>query len=89
MGILLGKDKPRGKIDTTHLQIYENESSSGREWKKAQSMKFDFDYACREFQFANHDNKLLYFFTAEEIFQFDYETSKKTTFYKYKNTLES
>jgi len=52
-------------------------------------MKFDFDYACREFQFANHDNKLLYFFTAEEIFQFDYETSKKTTFYKFTNTLES
>ena len=56
MGILLGKDLGRGRIDTTHLQIYEN-GTIGKTWKKMLSQKFDFDHACREFVFSNQNKE--------------------------------
>jgi hypothetical protein len=88
MGILLGKDLGRGRIDTTHLQIYEN-GTIGKTWKKMLSQKFDFDHACREFVFSNQNKEILYFFTAFEIFEYNYLSLQKKTKYTYHQKLQS
>jgi len=82
MGILLGKDLGRGKIDTTHLQIYEN-GTIDKTWKKMLSQKFDFDEACREFVFCNTNKELLYFFTDAEIFEYNYVHQQRKTKYTF------
>lgn len=81
LGILLGKEKARGKIRPTHLQIYENSSTKARKWKKLSSAKFEFEHACRQFVFGNADNQVLYFFTVEDVFEYNYMTSTRKLLY--------
>ena len=55
MAILLGKDLSRGKIQPTHLQIYENTTSKGKNWKKLSSKKLEITDASKQFVFDKGD----------------------------------
>jgi len=88
IGVLLGKDLQRGRIDVTHLQVYECKAGS-KKFSKKKSMLFDFDEACREFVFSNGSGDELLFFTKDELVLFNYLTNAKTTMYKFENPLKS
>ena len=53
------------------------------------SQKFDFDYACREFVFCNTNNELLYFFTATELFEYNYVSMAKKNKHTFPQALRS
>lgn len=88
IGLLLGKDMTRGRIRPTHLQVYENSSTKAKKWKKLCSTNFDFDDACRQFVFSNVDNRVLYFFTAEHVFEYNYMTATRMLLYQYSSRLD-
>jgi hypothetical protein len=71
LGIVAGKRLVRGMVEITEIFIYRRDRRG--KWILEKQMEFEFDdYTCEKFSFDKKDSNVLIFFTATEIFRFDY-----------------
>ena len=71
LGIVAGKRLVKGMVEITEIFIYLRDRRG--KWKVEKQMEFEFDdYTCEKFSFHSSNSNILIFFTATEIFHFDY-----------------
>jgi len=89
LGIVSGKRLVRGMVEISEIYIYRRDRRG--KWLLEKQMEFEFDdYTCEKFSFKKDDSNKLIFFTATEIFIFDYtapEGHQEKTLYTMKNYL--